>query len=49
MALRKKHKVIAKANQLIVYSRQKNYLIIFVKVGFSDEYAELAHQFFMLS
>lgn len=38
------HQVIAKINQLIAHARKKNYLIIFVKVGFSDQYTELAHR-----
>lgn len=36
------HQTLAKANQLIQYARKKNNLIIFVKVGFSDSYAEAA-------
>ena len=39
-----KHHTIAKANQLIQHSRQKKDLIIFVKIGFSDSYVELAHR-----
>jgi nicotinamidase-related amidase len=39
-----KYQIIAKANQLIQHVRRKGDLIIFVKVGFSDNYAELAHR-----
>jgi nicotinamidase-related amidase len=39
-----KHQTIKKANQLIAYARKNNQLIVFVKVGFSDSYAELAHR-----
>jgi len=39
-----RHQVMIKANQLIAYARKKHYLIIFVKVGFSDQYVELAHR-----
>ena len=38
----KDHDTFDKVNQLIAYAHKKNYLIIFVKVGFSDNYAELA-------
>ncbi len=39
-----KHGTIEKANRLIGHAREKKDLIIFVKVGFSDQYAELAHR-----
>lgn len=37
------HHTIEKANQLIAHARQNQQLIVFVKVGFSDSYVELAH------
>ncbi len=40
----KQHQPIAKANQLIAHARQNKLLLIFVKLGFSDQYAELAHR-----
>ncbi len=40
----KKYQVIQKANQLIAQARKNKDLIIFVKVGFSDSYVELAHR-----
>ena len=39
-----RHHTIANANRLIAHARKKNQLIIFVKVGFSDSYVELAHR-----
>lgn len=39
-----KHHTLEKANELIAYARKTQDLIIFVKVGFSDSYAELAHR-----
>jgi nicotinamidase-related amidase len=39
-----KHQVIQKSNELIKKFRKNNQLIVFVKVGFSDNYAELAHR-----
>lgn len=39
-----KHHTLEKANQLIAYARKQKELIIFVKVGFSDSYVELAHR-----
>lgn len=39
-----KHKVISKINQLLHYCRQEKHLLIFVKIGFSDCYSELAHR-----
>lgn len=39
-----KHPVISRANQLIAYGRKNKWPIIFVKVGFSDNYAELANR-----
>ncbi len=38
------HQVIEKSNQLIKKFRKNKQLIIFVKVGFSDNYVELAHR-----
>lgn len=38
------HKIIDKVNQLIAYARTHEQLIIFVKIGFSDSYVELAHR-----
>ncbi len=37
-----KHQTIAKANQLIAHARKHKQLLVFVKVGFSDNYVELA-------
>ena len=38
------HKIIQKVNQLIAHARKNKQLIIFVKIGFSDVYAELGHR-----
>ena len=43
-AFLEKHHTLEKANQLIAYARKQQDLIIFVKVGFSDSYVELAHR-----
>jgi nicotinamidase-related amidase len=39
-----KHQVIEKVNQLIAHARKNKQLVIFVKVGFSDSYVELAYR-----
>lgn len=39
-----KHHTMDHANKLINFARDKNYKIIFVKVGFSDSYVELAER-----
>ncbi len=39
-----KHHTLEKANQLIADARKKQELIVFVKVGFSDSYVELAYR-----